>query len=84
MHVKNLPDYFLGTIIAGVRDSPRVGTKELLCEKFRAPRFFPDGRLKVPAESNLQIPRGASSLERQHSPSSSKINQPPPESSGLN
>lgn len=36
------------------------GTKELLCEKFRAPRFFPDGRLKVPPESNLQIPPGAS------------------------
>lgn len=57
MHVENVPDYFLGTIIA-VQDSPRVGTKELLCEKFCAPRFFPDGRLKVPPESNLQIPSG--------------------------
>lgn len=75
MHVENVPDYFLGTIIA-VQDSPRVGTKELLCEKFCAPRFFPDGRLKVPPESNLQIPSGGPL--RRHSLSSSEINQPPP------
>lgn len=39
----------------------RFVRKNYYVKSFRAPRFFPDGRLKVPSESNLQIPSGASS-----------------------
>lgn len=60
VHVVNVPAYFLGAYIQDGGGSAAGGTKELLCEKFHAPRFFPDGRLKVPPESNLQIPPGVS------------------------
>jgi hypothetical protein len=45
--------------------------KNYYAKSSAASRFFPDGRLKVPLESNLQIPSGsrASTLE------SSGINQ---------
>lgn len=58
MHVENVPDYFLSTIIAVQRFAAswyeRIIMRKVLC----SPRFFPDGRLKVPPESNLQIPSG--------------------------
>lgn len=54
--------------------------KNYYAKSFRTPRFFPDGRLKVPSESNLQIPSGASSSRGPHQslPPSNEINQPSP------
>lgn len=53
---------------------PQEGQERIIMRKVRAPRFFPDGRLKLPA-SNLQIPPGAWRWRRHQFASAGKLNR---------